>query len=159
MNVDDYNIAKMRTLSCSEVPFGEDIAFQLSLLWALSALKKKSPQFWGIGMSRIPHKPSTKLSFDQPLQCLLSSWNLLWVCWVRKYSIPKSINVLVLWYPVLFWYIILVYLIPVLDCIHNIYITLQLLNINSILVIIDVANTIQCILWTISNSFEQRQAL
>ena len=64
MNVDDY-IAKMRTLSYRKVPFGEDVAFQLSLYEHRVLSKKKSPQFWGIGISRIPHKSSTKPLFDQ----------------------------------------------------------------------------------------------
>ena len=64
-DVDDEYIAKMRALSYRKVPFGEDVAFQLSLYEHRVLLKKKSAQFWGIGISRIPHKSSTKPSFDQ----------------------------------------------------------------------------------------------
>ena len=64
-DVDDEYIAKMRRLSYRKVPFGEDVAFQLSLYEHGLLSKEKSPQFWGIGISRIPHKSSTKPSFDQ----------------------------------------------------------------------------------------------
>ena len=64
MNVDKY-IAKMRALSYRKVPFGEDIAFQVSLYEKKVLSKVKSPQFWGIGILRIPHKSSTKPAFDQ----------------------------------------------------------------------------------------------
>ena len=64
MNVDEY-IAKMRALNYRKVPFGEDVAFQVSLYEHKVLSKEKSPQFWGIGVSRIPHKSSTKPSFDQ----------------------------------------------------------------------------------------------
>jgi hypothetical protein len=63
-NIDDY-IAKMERLSYRKVPFGEDIAFQVSLYEHGVLSKEKSPQFWGIGISRIRHKSSTKPSFDQ----------------------------------------------------------------------------------------------
>ena len=64
-DVDDKYIAKMRGLSYWKVPFGEDVAFQLSLYEHGLLSKEKSPQFWGIGISRIPHKSSTKPAFDQ----------------------------------------------------------------------------------------------
>ena len=64
-DVDDEYIAKMRRLSYWKVPFGEDVAFQLSLYEHGLLSKDKSPQFWGIGISRIPHKSSTKPAFDQ----------------------------------------------------------------------------------------------
>ena len=65
-DVDDY-VAKMRELSYRKVPFGEDVAFQLTVsLYEHGVLsKEKSPQFKGIGSSRIPHKSSTKPPFDQ----------------------------------------------------------------------------------------------
>ena len=62
---DEYNIAKMRELSYRKVPFGKDIAFQVSLYEHGLLSKEKSPLFWGIGISRIPHKSSTKPEFDQ----------------------------------------------------------------------------------------------
>ena len=64
-DVNDEYIAKMRELSYRKVPFGEDVAFQLSLYEHGLLSKEKSPQFWGIGISRIPHKSSTKPAFDQ----------------------------------------------------------------------------------------------
>ena len=59
-DINDEYIAKMRRLSYWKVLFGEDIAFQVSLYEHNVLSKKKSPQFWGIGISRIPHKSSTK---------------------------------------------------------------------------------------------------
>ena len=64
-DIDNEYIAKMRELSYRKVPFGEDVAFQLSLYEKKILSKEKSPQFWGIGISRIPHKSSTKPAFDQ----------------------------------------------------------------------------------------------
>ena len=64
-DVDDEYIAKMRELSYRKVPFGEDVAFQLSLYEHGLLSKEKSPQFWGIGSKCIPHESSTKPSFDQ----------------------------------------------------------------------------------------------
>ena len=58
-DVDEY-VAKMEKLSYRKVPFGEDVAFQLSLYEHGLLLKEKSPQFKGIGSSRIDHKSSTK---------------------------------------------------------------------------------------------------
>jgi hypothetical protein len=63
-DVDDYNIAKMGRLSYRRVPFGEDVAFQVSLYKHGVLSRKRSPQFWGIGVSRIHHESSTKPSFD-----------------------------------------------------------------------------------------------
>ena len=64
-DVDDEYIAKMRRLSYWKVPFGEDVAFQVALYKQKVLSKEKSPQFWGIGISRIPHISSTKPAFDQ----------------------------------------------------------------------------------------------
>ena len=64
-DVDDEYIAKMRGLSYWKVLFGEDVAFQLSLYEHGLLSKEKSPKFWGIGISRIPHKSSTKPAFAQ----------------------------------------------------------------------------------------------
>jgi hypothetical protein len=64
IEADDY-IAKMGRLSYRQVPFGEDVAFQVSLYEHGVLSKEKSPQFWGIGVSRIHHISSTKPSFDQ----------------------------------------------------------------------------------------------
>ena len=63
-DVEDY-AAKMKRLSYRKVPFGEDVAFQVALYEHRVLSKEKSPQFWGIGISRIPHKSSTKPAFDQ----------------------------------------------------------------------------------------------
>jgi ribosomal protein L29 len=65
-DVDEY-IAKMGRLSYRRVPFGEDVAFQVSLYEHGVLSRKKSPQFWGIGILRIPHESSTKpsLNLDQ----------------------------------------------------------------------------------------------
>ena len=64
-DIDNEYIAKMRRLNYWKVPFGEDVAFQVSLYEQKVLSKEKSPQFWGIGISRIPHKSSTKPAFDQ----------------------------------------------------------------------------------------------
>ena len=58
-DVDEY-VTKMGKLSYRKVPFGEDVAFQLSLYEHRVLSKEKSPQFKGIGSKRIPHKSSTK---------------------------------------------------------------------------------------------------
>jgi hypothetical protein len=63
-DIDDY-IETMERLNYRRVPFGEDVAFQVALYEHEVLSKKKSPQFWGIGISRLPHKSSTKPSFDQ----------------------------------------------------------------------------------------------
>jgi hypothetical protein len=63
-DVDDY-ITKMGRLGYRRVPFGEDVAFQVSLYEHGVLSRKKSPQFWGIGVSRIHHESSTKPSFVQ----------------------------------------------------------------------------------------------
>jgi hypothetical protein len=63
-DVDEY-IAKMGMLGYRRVPFGEDVAFQVALYEHGVLSRKKSPQFWGIGISRIHHESSTKPSFDQ----------------------------------------------------------------------------------------------
>ena len=55
----------MERLSYRKVPFGEDVAFQLSLYEHRLLSKEKSPQFKGIGSKRIHHKSSTKPAFDQ----------------------------------------------------------------------------------------------
>ena len=59
-DVDDEYIAKMKRLSYRKVPFGEDVAFQVALYEHGLLSKEKSPQFWGIGISRIHHESSTK---------------------------------------------------------------------------------------------------
>ena len=64
-DIDDEYIVKMRKLSYRKVPFGEDIAYQVSLYEKEILSKEKSPQFWGIGISRIPHKSSSKPAYDQ----------------------------------------------------------------------------------------------
>ena len=58
-DVDEY-VAKMEKLSYRKVPFGEDIAFQVSLHEHGLLSKEKSPQFKGIGSKRIAHRSSTK---------------------------------------------------------------------------------------------------
>ena len=63
-NADDY-IAKMRRLSYRKVPFGEDVSFQVALYENGVLSKKKSPQFWGLGISRMSHISATKKSFDK----------------------------------------------------------------------------------------------
>ena len=62
--IDDY-IAKMRRLSYRRVPFGEDVSFQVALYENGILSHKKSPQFWGLGVSRIDHVSATKPSFKQ----------------------------------------------------------------------------------------------
>ena len=64
-DIDNEYIAKIRRLNYWKVPFGEDVAFQVSLYEQKVLSKEKSPQFWGIGISRIPHKSSTRPAFDQ----------------------------------------------------------------------------------------------
>ena len=51
---------KMRELNYRGVPFGEDIAFQISLYENKSLQQKKSARFWGLGVYRIKHKSATK---------------------------------------------------------------------------------------------------
>ena len=63
-NIDDY-IDTMRELSYRRVPFGEDVSFQVALYEKRVLSHKKSPQFWGLGVSRIDHVSATKPSFDQ----------------------------------------------------------------------------------------------
>ena len=56
-------VTKMCRLSYRDVPFGEDVAFQISLYQHGVLRRKKSAQFWGIGVSRIKHKSATKRPF------------------------------------------------------------------------------------------------
>ena len=63
-NTDEY-VSKMSQLRYRRVPFGEDVAFQLSLYEEGVILDKKSAQFWGIGVSRIRHKSATKRLFSE----------------------------------------------------------------------------------------------
>ena len=63
-DIDDYE-NKMRKLRYRSVPFGEDVAFQIALYEQGVLPKRRSSQFWGLGISRITHKSSTKRPFDQ----------------------------------------------------------------------------------------------
>ena len=62
-NAEQYMIM-MQKLRYRNVPFGEDISFQIALYEYEVLHKGKSAQFWGFGISRIAHKSATKLSFD-----------------------------------------------------------------------------------------------
>ena len=64
VNTDEY-VSKMRRLRYRRVPFGEDVAFQLSLYEEGVIPDKKSAQFWGIGVSRIRHQSATKRPFNE----------------------------------------------------------------------------------------------
>ena len=64
VNTDEY-VGKMRLLRYRRVPFGEDVAFQLSLYEEGVIPDKKSAQFWGIGVSRIRHQSATKRPFAE----------------------------------------------------------------------------------------------
>ena len=63
-DIDDY-VMKMRRLYYRRVPFGEDVSFQVALYEHEVLSKRKSPQFWGLGISRMQHKSTTKRPFDQ----------------------------------------------------------------------------------------------
>ena len=63
-NVDDY-VSKMSELTYREVPFGEDIAFQISLYEHGILKEGKSAQFRGISVSRMRHKSATKRPFNE----------------------------------------------------------------------------------------------
>ena len=54
---------KMRRLTYRKVPFGEDVSFQIALYVQKVLPKKKSAQFWDLGVSRIKHTSSTKKKF------------------------------------------------------------------------------------------------
>ena len=58
-------LTKMRGLSYRPVPFGEDVAFQISLYEHQVLRYKESAQFWGIGVLRMKHKSATKPPFDK----------------------------------------------------------------------------------------------
>ena len=58
-------VNKMRELRCRSVPFGEDVAFQVSLYENKVLPRKKIPQFWGLGVHRIKHKSATKRPFTE----------------------------------------------------------------------------------------------
>ena len=62
-NAEEYMIM-MQKLRYRNVPFGEDISFQIALYEHEVLRKGKSAQFRGLGISRIEHKSATKLSFD-----------------------------------------------------------------------------------------------
>ena len=61
-NVDDY-VSKMSELTYREVPFGEDVAFQISLYE--HGIQGKSAQFRGISVSRMRHDSATKRPFNE----------------------------------------------------------------------------------------------
>ena len=63
-DMDEY-ITKMCGLSYRKVPFGEDVAFQISLYQQGVLYERKSAQFWGLGVSRIKHKSATKRPFNE----------------------------------------------------------------------------------------------
>ena len=63
-DIDDY-VIKMRRLSYRNVPFGEDVSFQIALYEHGLLPKQKSVQFWGLGITRIKHISATKQQFDQ----------------------------------------------------------------------------------------------
>ena len=63
-NTESYLI-KMRGLSYRPVPFGEDVAFQISLYEHQVLRYKESAQFWGIGVLRMKHESATKPPFDK----------------------------------------------------------------------------------------------
>ena len=63
-DTDEY-VKKMCRLSYREVPFGEDVAFQISLYQQGVLYDMKSVQFWGIGVTRIKHKSATKRPFSE----------------------------------------------------------------------------------------------
>ena len=56
---------KMRRSSYRRVSFGEDVSFQVALYEYGVLTQRESPQFWGIGVSRIRHKSATKRQFEQ----------------------------------------------------------------------------------------------
>ena len=56
---------KMRRSSYRRVPFGEDVSFQVALYEYGVLTQRESPQFWGIGVSRIRHKSATKRQFEE----------------------------------------------------------------------------------------------
>ena len=64
VNTDEY-VSKMSQLRYRKVPFGEDVAFQLSLYEEGVIPDKKSAQFWSIGVSRIRHQSATKRPFAE----------------------------------------------------------------------------------------------
>ena len=63
-NIDDY-VSKMSELTYREVPFGEDVAFQISLYEHGILKGKKSAQFRGISVSRMRHNSATKRPFNE----------------------------------------------------------------------------------------------
>ena len=58
-------VMKMCRLSYRNVPFGEDVAFQISLYQHGVLRGNESAQFWGLGVSRISHESATKRPFHQ----------------------------------------------------------------------------------------------
>ena len=62
-NVDEY-VSTMRGLTYRRVPFGEDVAFQISLYEHGVLPEYKKTQFWGIGVYRIKHESATKCEMD-----------------------------------------------------------------------------------------------
>ena len=58
-------VSKMQELQYRQVPFGEDVCFQISLYENGVLYENKSAQFWGIGVSRIKHKSATKRPFEE----------------------------------------------------------------------------------------------
>ena len=63
-NIDDY-VRKMSELTYREVPFGEDVSFQLALTEHGVLKEGKSAQFRGFGVSRMRHKSATKRPFNK----------------------------------------------------------------------------------------------
>ena len=63
-DTDDY-VSKMSELTYREVPFGEDISFQIALYEHGILKGKKSAQFRGLSVSRMKHKSATKQPFNE----------------------------------------------------------------------------------------------
>ena len=63
-DADEY-VTKMRALTYRRVPFGEDVAFQISLYEHRVLPEYKKAQFWGIGVYRIKHESATKRPFAE----------------------------------------------------------------------------------------------
>ena len=63
-NIDDY-VSRMSELTYREVPFGEDVAFQISLYEHGILKEGKSAQFRGFGVSRMRHDSATKRPFNE----------------------------------------------------------------------------------------------